>query len=216
MSRPDICIPTHDICIPTQLVEERFIFTPKYGTGFNGGYAPVDIGNGGGGVRAIAQVEPRIQKATLRIHESKIRVHNKIGTGSVATVYAGMYESHKVAIKKHTFDLGMDGKAISDLELEVGKMTAVNHPCIVRCFGMLEPTPGIVLELVEGGSVFEIIHGHKGESHQQYNTRLPWEVRVCISDHDYACLLEAHFGIPTTKESFRCFAAIAGLAPRNF
>jgi hypothetical protein len=46
----------------------------------------------------------------------------------------------------------------------VGKMTAVNHPCIVRCYGMLEPTPGIVLELVEGSSLFQIVHGDRGES----------------------------------------------------
>jgi hypothetical protein len=43
-------------------------------------------------------------------------------------------------------------------------MTAVNHPCIVRCYGMLEPTPGIVLELVEGSSLFQIVHGERGES----------------------------------------------------
>jgi hypothetical protein len=43
-------------------------------------------------------------------------------------------------------------------------MTAVNHPCIVRCYGMLEPSPGIVLELVEGSSLFQIVHGERGES----------------------------------------------------
>ena len=48
--------------------------------------------------------------------------------------------------------------------VQVGKMTAVNHPCIVRCYGMLEPTPGIVLELVEGSSLFQIVHGERGES----------------------------------------------------
>lgn len=61
--------------------------------------------------------------------------------------------------------------------LQVGKMTAVNHPCIVRCFGMLEPTPGIVLELVDGGSLFQIIHARRDESFAQYEQRLPWPVR---------------------------------------
>ncbi len=46
-------------------------------------------------------------------------------------------------------------------------MTIVNHPCIVRCYGMLEPSPGIVLELVEGNSLFQIIHGERGESFMQ-------------------------------------------------
>jgi hypothetical protein len=42
---------------------------------------------------------------------------------------------------------------------------------------MLEPTPGIVLELVEGGSLFQIIHGRRDESFQAYQLRLPWPVR---------------------------------------
>jgi len=146
-----------------QLVEERFLFTtPKY-TPNNVGYNPRIEGLKGGpqhseplvrvGVRAIAQAEPNIQRATPRIHESKIKVHNKIGTGSVATVYAGTYESHKVAIKKHSFEHDMDAKAISDLEMEVGKMTAVNHPCIVRCFGLLEPTAGKIFKCQLGRAV---------------------------------------------------------------
>ena len=51
-------------------------------------------------------------------------------------------------------------------------MTIVNHPCIVRCYGMLEPSPGIVLELVEGNSLFQIIHGERGESFMQVFRRL--------------------------------------------
>jgi hypothetical protein len=65
----------------------------------------------------------------------------------------------------------------TNIILQVGKMTAVNHPCIVRCFGMLEPTPGIVLELVDGGSLFQIIHARRDESFSQYEQRLPWPVR---------------------------------------
>jgi len=165
------------------VVEERFTFTTTQETADaqgQGHHRPQDVSGIDNlhGVRAVAQIEPLMHKAAPHIHESKIKVHNKIGSGSVATVYAGLYESQKVAVKKHTLDSGVDGKHISDLQMEVGKMIAINHPCVVRCFGMLEPTPGIVLELVEGGSVFEIIHGCRGESLPQYNTRLPWEVRA--------------------------------------
>ncbi len=147
-----------------QPVEERFAFTtPKYSD------------ENEDGVRAVVHAEPTLHKTAPRIHESKIRILHKIGKGSVAEVFSGEYESHKVAIKKHSFEQ-MDGKTMNDLEVEVGKMTAVNHPCIVRCFGMLEPTAGIVLELVEGGSVFEILHGVKHESFAEYNLRVPWEV----------------------------------------
>ena len=62
------------------------------------------------------------------------------------------------------------GSAHSLRGWQVGKMTAVNHPCIVRCYGMLEPSPGIVLELVEGGSPFQIIHAKPGETFAGYRS----------------------------------------------
>jgi serine/threonine protein kinase len=61
---------------------------------------------------------------------------------------------------------------------QVGKMTAVNHPCIVRCYGMLEPTPGIVLELVEGGSLFQIIHFERDEPFT--SSVLPLTLSICL------------------------------------
>mmetsp|Transcript_46453 Transcript_46453/g.109131 ORF Transcript_46453/g.109131 Transcript_46453/m.109131 type:complete len:1208 (-) Transcript_46453:95-3718(-) len=122
---------------------------------------------------------PRLQQPTPKIMESSVTVGRKIGSGSVGHVYAGTYEQHPVAIKKHRMDgTMMDAKALIEFEIEVGKMTAVNHPCIVRCYGMLEPSPGIVMELVEGGSMFQIIHGERGETFQQYQQRLPWHVRL--------------------------------------
>eukprot|EP00286_Rhodomonas_abbreviata_P026118 CAMPEP_0181297504 /NCGR_PEP_ID=MMETSP1101-20121128/5275_1 /TAXON_ID=46948 /ORGANISM="Rhodomonas abbreviata, Strain Caron Lab Isolate" /LENGTH=1295 /DNA_ID=CAMNT_0023402445 /DNA_START=231 /DNA_END=4118 /DNA_ORIENTATION=+ len=122
---------------------------------------------------------PRLQQPTPHIKENQVTIGRKIGSGSVGHVYAGTYEQHPVAIKKHRMDGSMmDQKAMAEFEVEVGKMTAVNHPCIVRCYGMLEPSPGIVMELVEGGSLFQIIHGERGEAFQQYQIRLPWHVRL--------------------------------------
>ncbi len=44
----------------------------------------------------------------------------KIGSGSVGHVYAGTYESHPVAIKKHKMDGSMmDAKALVEFEFEV-------------------------------------------------------------------------------------------------
>eukprot|EP00291_Cryptomonas_curvata_P019788 CAMPEP_0172156156 /NCGR_PEP_ID=MMETSP1050-20130122/3032_1 /TAXON_ID=233186 /ORGANISM="Cryptomonas curvata, Strain CCAP979/52" /LENGTH=484 /DNA_ID=CAMNT_0012825149 /DNA_START=314 /DNA_END=1764 /DNA_ORIENTATION=- len=138
---------------------------------------------------------PRLQKPTPRIHESKVTIGRKIGSGSVGNVYAGTYESHPVAIKKHKMDGSMmDHKALTEFEIEVGKMTAVNHPCIVRCYGMLEPSPGIVLELVEGNSLFQIIHGERGESFMQYQRRLPWPVRLRY-------LLDSSYGLRAVHNS---------------
>mmetsp|Transcript_15878 Transcript_15878/g.31325 ORF Transcript_15878/g.31325 Transcript_15878/m.31325 type:complete len:475 (+) Transcript_15878:122-1546(+) len=122
---------------------------------------------------------PRLHSATPRIHESKVMLGRKIGSGSVGNVYAGTFEEHAVAVKRHRPDGSpLDAKALREFEIEVGKMTAVNHPCIVRCFGMLDPTPGIVLELVEGGSLFQIIHAARDETFSNYEMRLPLPVRM--------------------------------------
>jgi len=166
------------------VVEERFVFTPATMSQSTSNYQ-----NAAGVQNFPRAAHTRLQNSTPRIHESLITISHKIGSGSVATVYAGMYEQQQVAIKKHNFEgNGIDGKAFSEFELEVGKMTAVNHPCIVRCFGMLEPTPGIVLELVECGSLFEIIHKHKDEMYASYNNRFNWKDRIRY-------LLDALYGL---------------------
>jgi hypothetical protein len=74
-------------------------------------------------------------------------------------------------------------------------MTAVNHPCIVRCYGMLEPTPGIVLELVEGSSLFQIVHGERGESFMMVRAPRRRTPRTCVrplargDSHVFACIV---------------------------
>lgn len=132
---------------------------------------------------------PRLHHPTRRIHESQVTIGRKIGSGSVGYVFEGKYEQHPVAIKKHKTDgPAMDQKALAEFEIEVGKMTAVNHPCIVRCYGMLDPSPGIVMELVQGGSLFQILHGERGETYDQYKQRLPWPLRLRY-------LLDAFYGL---------------------
>ena len=133
--------------------------------------------------------QPRLHHPTPRIHESQVTIGRKIGSGSVGYVFEGKYEQHPVAIKKHKTDgTMMDHKALAEFEVEVGKMTAVNHPCIVRCYGMLDPSPGIVMELVQGGALFQILHGERGETYDQYKQRLPWNQRLRF-------LLDAMYGL---------------------
>ena len=140
-------------------------------------------------VSQTRQAQPRLHQPTPRINEAQVTVGRKIGSGSVGHVYEGKYEQHPVAIKKHKLDGSMmDQKALIEFEIEVGKMTAVNHPCIVRCYGMLEPSPGIVMELVQGGSLFQILHGERGETFAQYNQRLHWFTRLRF-------LLDAMYGL---------------------
>ena len=94
---------------------------------------------------------PRLHLPTPKIKESDIKIGRRIGSGSVGYVYECQYEQHAVAVKRHKSEnVTMDQKALTDFEIEVGKMAALNHPCIVRCYGMLEPTPGIVMELTDG------------------------------------------------------------------
>jgi sterile alpha motif and leucine zipper-containing kinase AZK len=94
-------------------------------------------------------------------------------------VFEGRFERHPVAVKKHRLDgSSLQPQALREFENEVGKMTLVNHPCTVRCFGMLEPTPGIVMELVQGESLFQVLHSGQSETFDIYSIRLPWTMRV--------------------------------------
>ena len=132
---------------------------------------------------------PRLHLPTPKINESEIKIGRRIGSGSVGYVYECQYEQHAVAVKRHKSEnVTMDQKALTDFEIEVGKMAALNHPCIVRCYGMLEPTPGIVMELVKGGPLFQILHGQRGETYEQYSLRLPWHKRMRY-------LLDAMYGL---------------------
>jgi hypothetical protein len=157
---------------------------------------PGSVGaHGFAGVRTSAMVSfskpahPRLLHPTPRIRESQVTIGRKIGSGSVGYVFEGKYEQHPVAIKKHKNDgATLDHKALAEFEIEVGKMTSVNHPCIVRCYGMLDPSPGIVMELVQGGSLFHILHGERGETYEQYQKRLPWQRRMRY-------LLDAMYGL---------------------
>ena len=121
------------------MVEERFVFTPATMSQSTSNYQNAagvqNFPRAGSsrfddcfGIDLHVTAHTRLQNSTPRIHESLITIRfvvecgilsclllfsHKIGSGSVATVYAGMYEQQQVAIKKHNFDgNGIDGKVL--------------------------------------------------------------------------------------------------------
>ena len=57
----------------------------------------------------------------------------KIGSGSAGFVYAGTYESHPVAIKRHRMDgSSMDAKALIEFEYEVSLPSRTWHRPLLR------------------------------------------------------------------------------------
>jgi len=131
-----------------------------------------------GGVSRAAN--PRLHVATAKIREDLVLVTRQIATGTISEVFEGSFEGHPVAIKRMRPDLTRmhNPATMREFEVEVGKMMALNHPCVVRCFGILEPNPGVLLELVKGGSIFDIINQVPEETVAQYSIRLPWPVRM--------------------------------------
>jgi len=110
------------------------------------------------------------------ISHSDLSRRNRIGKGSFGEVYQALYGGNVVAVKtlnllhEHSEGSSSVGAAREEFLGELSTMMSLAHPCIVRCFGVTESPPCIVMEYIQRGSVFDIIH--------KQNIPLPWPLRV--------------------------------------
>ncbi|KAJ3127644.1 hypothetical protein HK098_005989 [Nowakowskiella sp. JEL0407] len=115
---------------------------------------------------ATATVE--LQAQTVR---DKYDFTKKLGSGHFATVYhAAHKQTHKpYAIKVIEKKVKMNPKSIEHIRQEIGILMSIKHPSVIRIEGVFEEKKEVymVLELVEGGELFErIVDSEKfSESH---------------------------------------------------
>jgi len=104
----------------------------------------------------VAQSEAELQKGEIK--PTEIEILDTLGAGSSATVYLGIYNKSKVAVKvmKYTKDSG----TVEDLIREASLMTALSHTNVVSYIGSYfkEPDIYIVTELMQRGDLFAILH----------------------------------------------------------
>ncbi|KAL0209978.1 hypothetical protein P9112_010062 [Eukaryota sp. TZLM1-RC] len=86
---------------------------------------------------------PVIESSNLAINYNQ-----KLGQGGFATVYAARWFSLEVAVK--IVDIVNEGKA--KLKKEIGFLTKLNYPCVLRVFGItyINNQIGIVMEKADG------------------------------------------------------------------
>lgn len=93
--------------------------------------------------------------------EGRFRVLRPIGSGGMGEVYLGEQVSldRKVAIKVLHHDLHKQHGMLERFKREARLLSAVEHPAVVRIidFGETDDSACLVMELVEGQSLFELL-----------------------------------------------------------
>ena len=103
---------------------------------------------------------------TARRQIGQYQVIGKLGQGGMGEVFRARDAKlgRDVALKLLPAALANDGQSLARLEREARTLAALNHPNIAAIYG-LEESPGLralVMELVEGETLAEHIHGATG------------------------------------------------------
>lgn len=113
-------------------------------------------------------------EVSLPIPRAQITVTRQIGEGGFGVVSEGLYNQFKVAIKQlrksHLTD-----EEFEEFKQEVHKMVLLKSPHIIQFYGIcVDQSPYcIVMEYMENGSLFHIIHDN--------NRELSWSLREKIA-----------------------------------
>lgn len=109
-----------------------------------------------------------IAKINLLISYDKLEINKYLDKGSFGEVHKGKYLGMKIAIKTL-----FEPRKRDEMLREAGLMIQLIHPNVVRLYGIvLEPQCCIVLEFMEKGSLYALLHS-KGE--------LNWPLRYQIT-----------------------------------
>ena len=106
------------------------------------------------------------QASACQIPHSHVKwsLRDKIGSGAHADVYTGTYNGTIVAVRVMRGPK-MTKKIVTDIAREVNVLGHLEHPNIVKLFGVcIDPTgqlpASFVMELVPDGSVHDVIHSY--------------------------------------------------------
>ncbi|NGX61668.1 MAG: Serine/threonine-protein kinase StkP [Chlamydiae bacterium] len=104
-------------------------------------------------------------KKAEQIPLDEIEQGDKLGSGGFADVYRGTWMGKEIAIKVLKCPpQGGDEEIIEELENEAEIMSQLNHPNIIRFYGVVENTHNFVLGFMEQGSLFDLIRTKKTQN----------------------------------------------------
>lgn len=157
-----------------------------------------------------------------------------LGHGSYGTVYKCTFRGRQVAVK-----IANNSNDLSHLLVEAKHLHGFCHPNIVNLYALFRGEfCGIVIELMEGGSLDELLHLHKDLTFQTFHV-LNWSLQVSkalsylhsnnfihcdikpanmLLSKDYKTLKLCDFGTVANQNSNLCDnkGSAAWMAPENF
>lgn len=96
-------------------------------------------------------------------------VGKPLGTGAFGSVYVGEYKEMRVAVKELKTD---NHEVAADFLKEAGVMTNLRSPLLVKLVGVCLDPQIMVMELMRGGSLYDLLHNSSSE--------LPWKKKIDI------------------------------------
>jgi len=90
---------------------------------------------------------------------SEVELLEQIGQGGFSVVHKAQWHSTKVCMKK-IFDPNITEELLAEFDNEVAKLEQIRHPNILLMLAVHRRPPAlsIVTELVDGGSLFQLLH----------------------------------------------------------
>ena len=122
---------------------------------------------GSGEAAAAAPPSATTGRDTSKKLLENLRIQSLIGRGGYSHVVRGDLGGLPVAIKCFNRGIYKDEREAKRLAVEVNLATSLSHPNIVKAYGPVElpgPRPALVLELMQGGSLYCLLHERNTDS----------------------------------------------------
>ena len=138
----------------------------------------------------ISQLAPDIYLADLpRLESSSLEIINLLGEGAYGKVHKAKLQGDIVALKELKVDeANPDSKKIfQEFQTEAYTMSLLNHPNIVRFYGVMLNPPRMIIQYIDGTDLFQFLHPntnlHSNETNSIEQNNFPWENRILIAFH---------------------------------
>jgi hypothetical protein len=143
---------------------------------------PTPASSGKEEAAALAANVPEIKYRKLL---AAIKKGQRVAAGNFGEVFRCKLDGQVVAIKRMHFNVD-DHRAVQDFRLEIGLLSAMEHPNILPIYGACTVFPNLcfVSEFMERGSLFDVIHKTPAE--------LTWPRRIKIAIEGAAGLEYLH------------------------
>ena len=136
----------------------------------------------------IYQTAPDIYLEDLpRLDDSCLEIEKVLGEGGFGTVYKAKLNGETVAVKSLTTskELGNYGDKFQEFQSEAFMMSLLDHPNIVKFYGVMTNPPRMVIQYIDGTDLFTIMHPSNSERDIGFISQsdFPWTRRVTIAFH---------------------------------